>query len=302
MTSHDWYSTWKGWDRRDFGKPSRDESAYFDAELGPFVADAKVRVLELGFGNGEVLGWCRARGHDCTGVESSPLLVAKALESGFDAVVSLAEARDRYGNHAFDLAVAFDVLEHVSAPDIAELLREIHVLLKPEAVLIVRFPNGDSPWGRAYQHGDITHVTVLGSRKIQWLATQAGFSVDRLKEPAIPLRGAGVLRICKRLSAKAIRLILDSLVSYAYFSGAVCVFSASLVAVLRASIPVPLHVDRTEAIAVLEARTDIPDVSKRVLCTCPKPQSLDSPTLGSRSPSISAANLAPHRFLVPGYE
>lgn len=234
MSSHDWYSAWKHWDNREFGKAGLDESVYCDAELGLYLPSGKARVLEVGFGNGGVLGWCRERGHECVGVESNPLLVAKAREAGFDAVASLQEARDRHGDHAFDLAVAFDVLEHMPVSDIAEALREIHVLLKPGSVLVVRVPNGDSPFGGVYQHGDVTHVTVLGSGKIQWLASQTGFSVERLKEPAVPLRGADILRICRRLSAKAIRLIVDSLISYAYFSGTVRVFSANLVAILRA--------------------------------------------------------------------
>lgn len=257
IISHDEYSAWKGWDKIDFGKPSVDQRAYCDAELGPFVTDIKARVIELGFGNGSLLDWCRERGHDCVGVELSPVLVTKALEAGFDAVVSLAEARDRYGDHAFDLAVAFDVLEHVPAPEIPGVLKEIHMLLKPEAVLVISFPNGDSPFGRAYQHDDITHVTAMGSGRIRWFATQAGFNVERLKEPSVPLRGAGVLRICKRLSAKAIRLIVGPLISYAYFSGAVRVFSASLVVILRASNMVSHPADRTDAMGLPEAGTDI---------------------------------------------
>jgi SAM-dependent methyltransferase len=257
ITSHEEYSAWKGWDQKDFGNPSREQCAYCEAELGPYISDEKARVLELGFGNGSLLGWCRERGHDCIGVELSPVLVTKALDAGFDAVVSLAEVRDRYGDHAFDLAVAFDVLEHVPALDIPCVLKEIHMLLKPEAALVISFPNGDSPFGRAYQHGDVTHVTSLGSGKIKWFATQAGFNVERLKEPAVPLRGAGLLRICKRLSAKMIRRIVDPLISYAYFSGAVRVFSASLVVILRASNMVLIPVDRADAMSLPDADTNI---------------------------------------------
>jgi SAM-dependent methyltransferase len=257
ITSHEEYSAWKGWDQKDFGNPSREQCAYCEAELGPYISDEQARVLELGFGNGSLLGWCRECGHDCMGVELSPVLVTKALKAGFNAVASLAEARNRNGDHSFDLAVAFDIFEHIPASEILGVLKEIHMLLKPGALLVISFPNGDSPFGRAHQHGDITHVTALGSGKIKWFATQAGFNVERLKEPAVPLRGEGVLRICKRLSAKAIRLIVDLLISYAYFSGAVRVFSASLVVILRASESALRPDDRTDAMSHPDADTNI---------------------------------------------
>ena len=235
LSPEDWYSSWKRWDKSEFGKPTGDEAAYCDAELGPLVAPKHAHVLEIGFGNGGVLGWCRQRGYDCVGVESNPALVVKAREAGYEAFGSLEDVRNLCGNHAIDLAVAFDVLEHLSTSEILEVMRGIHILLKPEAVLIARFPNGDSPFGRAHQHADITHTTALGSGKAQWLASQSGFIVDRFKEPAVPLRGAGVLRICKRLSAKGIRWVFGWLIGHAYFLGAVRVFSANIVAIFRIS-------------------------------------------------------------------
>src|SRR5688572_31064921 len=39
------------------------------------------------------------------------------------------------------------------------------------------FPNGDSPFGRLYQHGDLAHVATLGQFKIRQLATMA--ALDR---------------------------------------------------------------------------------------------------------------------------
>ncbi|MCX7175721.1 MAG: class I SAM-dependent methyltransferase [Proteobacteria bacterium] len=238
--SEDWYSELKGWSEEDFGKPGLDESTYCDAEFSPYLANRKARVLELGFGNGGVLGWCRSRGHDCAGIESNPLLMARASKAGFDTAASLAEARSRYGDHSFDLVVALDVLEHIPAPDLLGMLNDIHALLKPGAILVARFPNGDSPFGRAYQYGDITHVTVLGSGKVASLATRANFSVACFKEPAVPLRGAGIVRICKRLSAKAWRLFLGSLISHAYFTGGIRVLSANMVAILRSQPTMPL--------------------------------------------------------------
>jgi len=238
MMPDDWYPDLKGWDEEHFGKPGKDESAYCDMEFGPYVTSKEVRILELGFGNGGLLGWCRQRGYECVGIESNPLLMARAAKAGFNTVVSLTGARERYGDHSFDLVVAMDVLEHIPAPDIPNVLRDIHALLVPGAVFVARFPNGDSPFGRAYQNGDITHVTVLGSGKVSSLAGHAKFIVERFKEPAVPLRGAGMTRVCKRLSAKAWRSVIGALISHAYFTGGIRVLSANMVAILR-SRPVP---------------------------------------------------------------
>lgn len=238
--SDDEYAELKGWDAEHFGQPGKDESAYCDAELGPYAAGRKARIIELGFGNGGLLGWCRQRGYECVGMESNPLLMARAAQAGFATVTSLAEARQRYGEHSFDLAVALDVFEHIPADNLPGILKDIHALLAPGAVLVARFPNGDSPFGLAYQNGDFTHATVLGSGKIAVLAKQAGFSVECFKEPAVPLRGAGLARVCRRLSAKAWRWILGALISHAYFAGSVRVLSANMVAVLRSqSMPQP---------------------------------------------------------------
>lgn len=84
-----WYSDWKCWEEKDFGKPSKDEFAYCDAEIGPYLSGTNPLILEVGFGNGGVLGWCRERGYDCVGVETNPLLVARAAKSRFTAFETL---------------------------------------------------------------------------------------------------------------------------------------------------------------------------------------------------------------------
>ena len=233
-SSADWYSDWRRWSPSAFAAPTADDMAYCDAELAPLLPAGNARILEVGFGNGPVLGWCRARGHRCAGVESSATLAARGRAAGFEIFESLAEALDKCGERAFDLVLALDVLEHIEIHDLPEMLKCIRLLSRDGAAFVARFPNGDSPFGRAYQHGDVTHVTVIGSEKIAWLAGEAGFRVERVKEPAVPLKGAGVLRAAKRLSGLVLRRTLDKLISHAYFAGAIRVFSASVVVVLRA--------------------------------------------------------------------
>ena len=59
------YVEWKGWvDQTPFGLLTAGESAYFDSELSDVHVESGgiEDVLEIGYGNGSFLSYCRARG------------------------------------------------------------------------------------------------------------------------------------------------------------------------------------------------------------------------------------------------
>ena len=232
MTNIDEYVDWKQWNIQQFGKPTVTENAYCMAELGPYTNKKKLRILELGYGNGGVLGWLRSNGHDVVGVETNPNLVSAARNNNFTAEISINDIIDQFADQPFDLVLAFDVFEHIKTDDILVLMQDIKKLLSCDGKLILRFPNGDSPFGRIYQYGDVTHQSVIGSIKVKWLALKTGFLVDVIKEPATPLNGEIFRRKVARLIAKCLRIIIDKFISYAYFMGGAKVFSANLVVVL----------------------------------------------------------------------
>jgi hypothetical protein len=49
----------------------------------------------------------------------------------------------------------------VTAEAIPHMLIRMRKLMRDDGVLVLRFPNGDSPFGRRTQHGDPTHVTTF---------------------------------------------------------------------------------------------------------------------------------------------
>src|SRR5439155_20104778 len=98
------------------------------------------RVLDLGWGSGHVAAELRKHGHVVVGVGAAPesgtaarldRLVVADLDAGLPAEAS--------AEGPFDVVVAADVLEHLRAPD--RLLRELHAVCKPDAVLLASIPN-----------------------------------------------------------------------------------------------------------------------------------------------------------------
>jgi 2-polyprenyl-3-methyl-5-hydroxy-6-metoxy-1,4-benzoquinol methylase len=170
------YTQWKGW-RGEFATTDR-EARYYAAELAD-VALAGRRVLELGFGNGNFLAWAREQGAQVTGTEVIDALIEQARTKGYDAQPASLEALVA-ARREFDLVVAFDVFEHWNRDELVANLQDIHALLVPGGTLLARFPNGHSPFGRVYQHGDLTHVTALSSSSMGQLAQMTGFVVARI--------------------------------------------------------------------------------------------------------------------------
>ena len=104
------YDRWKDWDDAAFLSCSPRQAAYFAGELaGHPLKDS--HVLEIGFGNGEFLGFARGLGAHVYGTEVQPALVERARQAGIATLeADLADA-DRKLARPVDLVVAFDVLE-----------------------------------------------------------------------------------------------------------------------------------------------------------------------------------------------
>lgn len=179
------YADWKSW-HGEFA-PSDREVRYFAAELTDIPLAGK-RVLEIGFGNGSFLTWAKAQGADVVGTEIDAAMIERARAKGFDAQPASLEALAS-ANRQFDLVVAFDVFEHWDKPMLVASLRQIAALLRANGQILARFPNGQSPFGRVHQYGDLTHQTVLSASSIAQLAQMTGFTVVRAGNACtVPLR------------------------------------------------------------------------------------------------------------------
>lgn len=227
------YIDWKDWDDASFGKFTNLDHVYYAAETS-ITAQAPPRLLEIGFGNGGFLGWIKSLGGEIFGVETNSRLNERARQH-FSSDCFFEDLRDPRLNRfegSFSHIVAFDVIEHISIEDLPGVLQRIRDLLAVEGRLIVRFPNGDSPFGRMIQHGDPTHVTSMGRHKLAYLARNAGLKIAEIRAPALPLHGVGIASFTKRAGVKLGRYFFERLLSILYYGGQRIPLDSNYVAIL----------------------------------------------------------------------
>lgn len=225
------YINWKSWGD-GFGQVGSASRVYFTKELAAAnIQAASASVLEIGFGSGRFLGFCRDRGFKIIGLEMNELLVAEAKKLGFDARGS----DDLYAlpANSFDLVAAFDVVEHISKADIPAFFSAIRKCLKDDGRLLLRFPNGDSWLGRVNQNGDPTHQTEMGYFMLDYFAREAGLKIYSFSAPQTPGFAAGMVRGLHSLFARPIAKFIGVLLGAIYFPASpVVLSSANVVAVL----------------------------------------------------------------------
>lgn len=175
------YRRWKGW-----GRPAAVEplARTFAAELRGVRLSARASVLEIGFGQGIFLDWARAQGFVPVGIELNQALVESVRRRGHEAYHGHARDVLSQGFAPFDLVVLFDVLEHLTVEEILDLLSLLKSQLSAGGAIVARFPNGGSPFGRLYQHGDLTHCSVLTASSIEQAAIRCGLKVVAARNSA----------------------------------------------------------------------------------------------------------------------
>ena len=221
----DLYSRFKGWKDDGFGHYKKHWAGYYRKELDALCgvgAKRPLRLLEIGFGNGSFLGWARDQGYTVFGVEIDAPQLSASERAGFNTRSSLSDLAAAFNIEGLDGVVAFDVFEHLTPPQLTELLQELQRLLKPEGWILARFPNGDSPFGRLNQHGDLTHVTTLGSMALRQLALASHLELlyaGSTQTPVLRIGFAhGVAAMLSIVTRTVLELPLQALLN-AYYPG-----------------------------------------------------------------------------------
>jgi len=209
------YGEWKQW--QHFGVLSSVDARYFRRELAGLLPLKGKRILEVGFGNGAFLSFARGQGAEVHGTEIIPGLISAARKAGFDAGTGKAYLGVKKHAGRFDAVLAFDVIEHMDKQELVGFFKAVHALLRPGGVFLVRFPNGDSPFGRHYQYGDITHKTVIGGRLIEHLAALCGYTVREVRNPRTQFLDNPLLRAVQVLQ-RGLRNLVEMGVGYTYFN------------------------------------------------------------------------------------
>lgn len=235
MSTVERYEEWKNWSPEAFGRFDDLQDASFTAEFrkAGLALTPPLAILELGFGNGALAGWATQRGFDYTGTETNDVLIERAKAAGFRAVASSVGLESLFAAESLDALVAFDVLEHLSIGEIEALLATSRSLLRPGGVVLARVPSGDSPFGRAILHGDLTHRTALGSQAVSQLASRTGFELVSVAPPELPVRGLGLKRGLRRFALRETQRWISRGINLVFHDGHPRVITGTMVFVLR---------------------------------------------------------------------
>lgn len=231
------YLNWKGWSDSPFGHLSKEKKRYFDKEIKRFKLNEEknLSVLEIGFGNGEFIEYCNQKNWDIYGIEINNILVDEAREAGFKNTFIFDEFFQN-NNKKFDCIFAFDVVEHIEMNMLNNIFSILNKSLKNEGLLVIRFPNGDSPFSMPYQNGDLTHVSSIGSGIIKSLAVTNSFEIIYIGPQSIPLRSAKLIKTLHNLIFTLITIILNYLFGMIFFPRErIYFFSKNLVVAFKKS-------------------------------------------------------------------
>jgi 2-polyprenyl-3-methyl-5-hydroxy-6-metoxy-1,4-benzoquinol methylase len=224
------YSQWKNWEEKEFGLFSIKDAFYFDALIKKTKKNNNnIKILEVGFGNGEFLGWAKSRNHYIQGVEVQCNLVERAISKNYKAYLSI-ENVDQ--NERFDLIVLFDVLEHIQEDKIPRFFNEISRLLANCGAVVIRTPNGSSPLGLANQHGDLTHITVVTAPKLSYWAGNAGLEIGYVGKDLKPLYQGKFSKMIANSVRLLLYVIIEKLIRWVFTPQSKGILSANLLCIL----------------------------------------------------------------------
>jgi SAM-dependent methyltransferase len=228
------YTEWKNWDQNTFGYLNLSKKKYYDAQINLInnKLPSKAKVLEIGFGNGEFLSYCKIRKWDVIGSELNKKLIQLGKKNGFK-VLSEANLKKLKSNQ-FDLIVAFDIFEHLGHQKLLSLLKEIKRVSKKNGFLVARFPNADSPFGMPYQNGDISHLSSIGSEKCRYYSNILRSELIFVGGEKQILLSNSIRGIVRNLLSIIIKKIMDGLVNLLFLRGIKISFcSSNLIWILK---------------------------------------------------------------------
>lgn len=142
-----------------------------------------VRVLDIGCGFGESLGYYEARGCEAYGVEADENIRRVANKFGYNVHVGLFEP-DIYEPDFFDYVTMAQVIEHAIDP--VETFKDVAKVLKSGGCLILSTPNAKGWGARIFGKKWINwhapyHVHFFSGKSTKLAAEKAGLFVEKSK-------------------------------------------------------------------------------------------------------------------------
>ena len=151
--------------------------ARLDFRLMHLPVQSGGRLLEVGCGNGEMMGILQEAGWKTEGMDVDAAAVAIACNHGLHVSVGTLESQ-RYASDAFDAVTSSHTIEHLYDP--AQFLRECHRILGPGGQLAIVTPNSRSLCHRFFKESWMPldpprHLHIFTLNSLRRLVTEAGF-------------------------------------------------------------------------------------------------------------------------------
>jgi 2-polyprenyl-3-methyl-5-hydroxy-6-metoxy-1,4-benzoquinol methylase len=140
------------------------------------------RLLEVGCGGGDMVGWMTDLGWNAEGVDTDPAAVRAAQEKGLRVRLGRMEDQEPFPDR-FDAVTMSHLIEHV--PDPRRLLRGAWQVLKRGGTVSIVTPNilslGHRRFGANWFHLDPPrHLHLFHPSLLRWMAGEAGFREIRV--------------------------------------------------------------------------------------------------------------------------
>jgi 2-polyprenyl-3-methyl-5-hydroxy-6-metoxy-1,4-benzoquinol methylase len=200
-----------------------------------FPDDTDARILDLGCGSGTLLYFLREAGYEnLSGVDTSPEQIEQARQLGI-ANVSRADVftfLQTAADGSYDTVAAFDIIEHLTKPELLHFADEVYRILASGGVWIIHVPNAEGCFGSRVRYADLTHEQAFTPASVEQLARAAGFRSSECFEDA-PI-AHGLKSMVRLLIWKTGRALLRLfLMAETGDTGRNAIFSQNLLALAR---------------------------------------------------------------------
>jgi ubiquinone/menaquinone biosynthesis C-methylase UbiE len=138
--------------KQDFKSNDPVTAAILDIGRSPQVAGNRLKILEVGCGEGRRLAWLAEHiDAEVHGVEPSAKAVSEACQRGVSALQGTADSLP-YSDASFDIVVFGFCLYLCDQQDLFQIAQEANRVLKPDAWLVIHDFFAPTPMRRAYHH------------------------------------------------------------------------------------------------------------------------------------------------------
>lgn len=170
----------------DVRRHAQAESIVYERLILPDLPiDLQSHIYEAATGPGILQCWLTDRGFSNvlgSDFSENESRLAHQINASVVHGDSLEDLRGRCPAESLDVIIALDFYEHLPRESFREFLTLAHSRLRRGGVLILRGPNGDSPFVGLNLYNDITHVWAYTTVCLNALATIAGFSRVAFKD------------------------------------------------------------------------------------------------------------------------